>query len=203
MKRALQAGGDNALNIYLTTAGVYLGWAYYPNQTEHNGSAYLDGIVVDWESMLGTSTTVRGPLRPGRDRHARGRPLAQPRAHVRGRLQPLGRLRGRHPADARRRRTAARRARTLAASRVSIRSTTTWTTRTTRATRSSRGARPCAHRTHGCATALASRVRPAPFRGPGRPGPRRFRGDEPKRSPTRLGGFEPPTSRSGGARSIP
>ena len=60
MKRALKAGGDNALNIYLTTAGVYLGWAYYPNQTEKNGSAYLDGIVVDWESMLGTSTTYAG-----------------------------------------------------------------------------------------------------------------------------------------------
>ena len=65
MKRALKAGGDNALNIYLTTAGVYLGWAYYPNQTEKNGSAYLDGIVVDWESMLGTSTTYAGQLRPG------------------------------------------------------------------------------------------------------------------------------------------
>ena len=57
MKRTLHTGGDNALNLYLTTAGPYLGWAYYPNQTEHNGSAYLDGIVVDGESMLGTSTT--------------------------------------------------------------------------------------------------------------------------------------------------
>jgi hypothetical protein len=60
MKRALRQGGDNTLNIYLTTASVYLGWAYYPNQTEKNGTAYLDGIVIDWESMLGTSPTYAG-----------------------------------------------------------------------------------------------------------------------------------------------
>jgi hypothetical protein len=60
MKLALRQGGDNALNIYLTTAGVYLGWAYFPNQTEHKGAAYLDGIVVDWESMLGTSSRYAG-----------------------------------------------------------------------------------------------------------------------------------------------
>jgi Pregnancy-associated plasma protein-A len=60
MKRALRQGGDNALNIYLTTAGPYLGWAYYPSQVNHNGSAYLDGVVVDWESMPGTSTTYAG-----------------------------------------------------------------------------------------------------------------------------------------------
>jgi len=60
MKRALRQGGDNALNMYLTTAGPYLGWAYYPSQVNHNGSAYLDGIVIDWESMLGTSTAYAG-----------------------------------------------------------------------------------------------------------------------------------------------
>jgi Pregnancy-associated plasma protein-A len=60
MKRALRQGGDNALNMYLTTAGPYLGWAYYPSQVNHNGSAYLDGIVIDWESMLGTSTRYAG-----------------------------------------------------------------------------------------------------------------------------------------------
>ena len=60
MKRALRQGGDNALNIYLTTADLYLGWAYYPSQTDHRGSAYLDGIVVDWESMLGTSPRYAG-----------------------------------------------------------------------------------------------------------------------------------------------
>ena len=60
MKRALRQGGNDALNIYLTTAGIYLGWAYYPNQVNKNGSAYLDGIVVDWESMLGTSSRYAG-----------------------------------------------------------------------------------------------------------------------------------------------
>jgi hypothetical protein len=55
MKRALKRGGDNTMNVYLTTAGVYLGWAYFPNITE-NATSYLDGIVVDWESMPGTST---------------------------------------------------------------------------------------------------------------------------------------------------
>jgi hypothetical protein len=59
MKKALRRGGDNALNIYLTTAGVYLGWAYFPNVLE-NATRYLDGIVVDWESMPGTSTRYAG-----------------------------------------------------------------------------------------------------------------------------------------------
>jgi hypothetical protein len=65
MKRALRQGGNDALNIYLTTAGVYLGWAYYPNQVNKNGSAYLDGIVVDWESMLGTSGRYAGQYDQG------------------------------------------------------------------------------------------------------------------------------------------
>jgi hypothetical protein len=59
MKRTLHRGGDNTLNIYLTTAGDYLGWAYLPSITEQ-GNDYLDGIVVDWESMLGTSERYAG-----------------------------------------------------------------------------------------------------------------------------------------------
>ena len=59
MKRALHRGGDDTLNIYLTTAGDYLGWAYLPSITEQ-GNDYLDGIVVDWESMLGTSDRYAG-----------------------------------------------------------------------------------------------------------------------------------------------
>ena len=54
MKKALRQGGSTALNYYSTTAGPYLGWAYFPNVLE-NATAYLDGIVVDWESMPGTS----------------------------------------------------------------------------------------------------------------------------------------------------
>jgi len=53
MKRALHAGGPNALNLYLTTAGIYLGWAYFPSIVDTPGQAYLDGIVVDWKSLPG------------------------------------------------------------------------------------------------------------------------------------------------------
>ncbi len=60
MKRALHQGGANALNLYSATAGVYLGWAYLPSIVDQNGHSYLDGIVFDWESMLGTSTTYAG-----------------------------------------------------------------------------------------------------------------------------------------------
>jgi hypothetical protein len=60
MKRALRRGGPNALNFYSTTAGDYLGWANLPSIVTKPGQAYLDGIVVDWESMPGTSTTYAG-----------------------------------------------------------------------------------------------------------------------------------------------
>jgi hypothetical protein len=55
MKRALHRGGFETLNIYSTTAGPYLGWAYLPGLPDSN--LYLDGIVFDWESMVGTSDT--------------------------------------------------------------------------------------------------------------------------------------------------
>jgi hypothetical protein len=60
MKRALHQGGNNALNIYSTTAGAFLGWAYLPSIVTKPGQAYLDGVVIDWESWLGTSTTYAG-----------------------------------------------------------------------------------------------------------------------------------------------
>ena len=60
MKRALHQGGDNALNFYSTTAGDYLGWAYLPDIVTKPGQAYLDGVVIDWESIPGTSTTYAG-----------------------------------------------------------------------------------------------------------------------------------------------
>jgi hypothetical protein len=59
MKRALHQGGDNALNMYLTTAGPYLGWAYLPDIVR-KGNAYLDGVVIDWESLRGASETYAG-----------------------------------------------------------------------------------------------------------------------------------------------
>jgi len=54
MKKALTTNAPEALNYYSTTAGVYLGWAYLPGLTPSR--MFLDGIVVDWESMLHTST---------------------------------------------------------------------------------------------------------------------------------------------------
>jgi hypothetical protein len=64
MKRALHRGGTDTLNIYLTTAGAYLGWAYLPDIVTH-GNAYLDGIVVDWESLRGTSSRYAGAYDQG------------------------------------------------------------------------------------------------------------------------------------------
>jgi Pregnancy-associated plasma protein-A len=60
MKKALHQGGANALNFYSTTAGDYLGWAYLPEIVTKPGQEYLDGIVIDWESLPGTSTTYAG-----------------------------------------------------------------------------------------------------------------------------------------------
>jgi len=60
MKAALRQGGDDALNFYSTTAGDFLGWAFLPDITTKPGQADLDGIVIDWESIPGTSTTYAG-----------------------------------------------------------------------------------------------------------------------------------------------
>jgi Pregnancy-associated plasma protein-A len=65
MKKALHQGGPNALNLYSTTAGPYLGWAYLPSILTKPGQAYLDGIVIDWESMLGTSDKYEGQFDQG------------------------------------------------------------------------------------------------------------------------------------------
>jgi len=58
MKQALSTNAPDALNYYSTTAGVYLGWAYLPGLSDSR--MYLDGIVVDWESMLHTSARYEG-----------------------------------------------------------------------------------------------------------------------------------------------
>ena len=57
MKQALQQGGPGALNVYSTTAGPYLGWAYLPDIVTKPGQVHLDSVVIDWESIPGTSTT--------------------------------------------------------------------------------------------------------------------------------------------------
>jgi hypothetical protein len=65
MKQSLRQGGNDALNVYSTTAGPYLGWAYLPSIVTKPGQAYLDGVVIDWESWLGTSTTYAGRFDQG------------------------------------------------------------------------------------------------------------------------------------------
>ncbi|MGZ9276203.1 MAG: zinc metalloprotease [Candidatus Limnocylindrales bacterium] len=59
MKQALRQGGDNALNVYSTSGGAYLGWAYLPEIVD-TAQAYLDGIVIDWRTVPGASTEYAG-----------------------------------------------------------------------------------------------------------------------------------------------
>ena len=61
MKRTLKQGGDSALNVYSTSGGALLGYAYLPEITD-TAQAYLDGIVIDWRTMPGVSTRVRRRL---------------------------------------------------------------------------------------------------------------------------------------------
>lgn len=66
MKATLHKGGTNALNIYTTTAGAYLGWAYLPDILTKPGQAYLDGIVINWETLPGVSDTWAGRYDEGK-----------------------------------------------------------------------------------------------------------------------------------------
>ena len=59
MKRALKRGGDGTLNVYSTSGGPYLGWAYLPEITD-TAQRYLDGIVIDWQTMPGVSDAYAG-----------------------------------------------------------------------------------------------------------------------------------------------
>ena len=58
MKRALKQGGDSALNVYSTSGGALLGYAYLP--ITDTAQAYLDGIVIDWRTMPGVSADCAG-----------------------------------------------------------------------------------------------------------------------------------------------
>jgi hypothetical protein len=60
MKQTLHRGGSTALNLYSTTAGAYLGWAYLPDILTKPGQAYLDGVVFNWETIPGVSDTWAG-----------------------------------------------------------------------------------------------------------------------------------------------
>ncbi len=53
MKSALKVGDATTLNIYSTSGGGYLGWAYYPSIVKYNGYEVLDGLVIHHGSMPG------------------------------------------------------------------------------------------------------------------------------------------------------
>ncbi len=59
MKKALRQGGDDALNVYSTGGGGFLGYAYYPSVLESQ-KPYLDGIVIDWRTLPGVSDEYEG-----------------------------------------------------------------------------------------------------------------------------------------------
>ena len=64
MKKALHQGDASDLNIYLTTAGAFLGWAYFPST--YKTKPWIDGIVIDWESMVRTSKRYQGAFDLGK-----------------------------------------------------------------------------------------------------------------------------------------
>jgi hypothetical protein len=51
MKTALKRGGPADLNIYTTSGGGFLGWAYYPSITASKKFGVLDGVVVHYGSL--------------------------------------------------------------------------------------------------------------------------------------------------------
>ena len=59
MKKALKRGGDGTLNVYSGLAGSYIGYAYLPEIT-NTAQAYLDGVVIDWQTLPGVSDVYGG-----------------------------------------------------------------------------------------------------------------------------------------------
>ena len=53
MKSSLKRGDAADLNIYSTSGGGFLGWAYYPSITASNQFGVLDGVVVHYGSLPG------------------------------------------------------------------------------------------------------------------------------------------------------
>jgi hypothetical protein len=59
MKTALKVGDDGTMNVYTTSGGGYLGYAYLPEITD-TAQRYLDGIVIDWKTIPGASSDYAG-----------------------------------------------------------------------------------------------------------------------------------------------
>jgi hypothetical protein len=66
MKRALHTGGPGDLNLYSVTSDSLLGWAYLPDIVTKPGRTYLDGVVLNWESVPGASTAFAGRYDEGK-----------------------------------------------------------------------------------------------------------------------------------------
>ena len=58
MKKTLHRGGFETLNVYTNLAGGFLGYAYLPGLPDSH--LWQDGVVLNWESMPGASTTFAG-----------------------------------------------------------------------------------------------------------------------------------------------
>jgi len=58
LKHTLHRGGFETLNVYSNLAGGYLGYAYLPGLPDSR--LYEDGIILNWESVPGASTTFAG-----------------------------------------------------------------------------------------------------------------------------------------------
>ena len=54
-KSKLRRGGPETLNIYTTSGGAYLGWAFFPDILSKPGQEHLDGVVLDWRSFPNVS----------------------------------------------------------------------------------------------------------------------------------------------------
>src|SRR5262245_3282692 len=57
MKTALKRGDSSDLNIYTTSGGGFLGWAYYPSITASTRFSVLDGLVIHYGSLPGGPIT--------------------------------------------------------------------------------------------------------------------------------------------------
>ena len=53
MKSALQRGDATTLNLYSTSGGGYLGWAYYPSIVAQQRYQVLDGVLIHFDSVPG------------------------------------------------------------------------------------------------------------------------------------------------------
>ena len=116
------------LNIYLTTAGAYLGWAYFPSS--YKTKPWINDIVVDLGVHVPNVHRVQGRVRPRQDGHARNGALGRPVPVFQGGCNNYGDYVDDTPPQLIATRGCPE-GRQLQGARVSTRTTTTWTTRTT------------------------------------------------------------------------